>query len=141
MEHESRANNPAFVLYRPATRPPALVFSHAAGGIAAGSQRLTLFPTIAQKTAREVEREGATPAVGSAQLNSAASPATATIAETAPASSLAPKRKQAEETFYITKTRARYHRSTCHHLRRSAYPITRAEAEACGYTPCRVCYQ
>jgi len=64
MEHESRANNPAFVLYRPATRPPALVFSHAAGGIAAGSQRLTLFPTIAQKTAREVEREGATPAVG-----------------------------------------------------------------------------
>jgi DNA-directed RNA polymerase subunit RPC12/RpoP len=78
---------------------------------------------------------------GSAQLNSAASPATAPIAETAaPVRSIAPKRKQVEETFYITKTGARYHRGSCHHLRRSAYPITRAEAEAQGYTPCRVRY-
>jgi hypothetical protein len=81
------------------------------------------------------------PAAGSAQLNSAASPATAPIAETAaPARSLAPKPKQVEETFYITRTGARYHRGGCHHLRRSAFPITRAEAEAQGYTPCRVCY-
>jgi zinc ribbon protein len=81
------------------------------------------------------------PATGSAQLNSAASPATAPIAETAaPVRSTAPKREQVEETFYITKTGARYHRGTCHHLRRSAFPITRAEAEAQGYTPCRVCY-
>jgi DNA-directed RNA polymerase subunit RPC12/RpoP len=81
------------------------------------------------------------PAAGSAQLNSAASPATAPIAETAaPVRSIAPKPKQVEETFYITKTGARYHRGSCHHLRRSAYPITRAEAEAQGYTPCRVCY-
>jgi len=81
------------------------------------------------------------PAVGSAQLNSAASPATAPIAETAvPVRSVAPKPKQVEETFYITRTGERYHRGSCHHLRRSAYPITRAEAEAQGYTPCRVCY-
>jgi DNA-directed RNA polymerase subunit RPC12/RpoP len=80
-------------------------------------------------------------AAGSAQLNSASSPATAPIAETAaPVPSIAPKRKQIEETFYITKTGARYHRGNCRHLRRSAYPITRAEAEAQGYTPCRVCY-
>jgi DNA-directed RNA polymerase subunit RPC12/RpoP len=79
-------------------------------------------------------------AAGSAQLNSAASPATAPIAETAPARSIAPKRKQVEETFYITKTGTRYHRGGCHHLRPIAYPITRAEAEAQGYTPCRVCY-
>jgi competence protein ComEC len=81
------------------------------------------------------------PAAGSSQLNSAASPATAPIAETAaPVRSIGPKRKQVEETFYITKTGARYHRGSCHHPRRSSYPITRAEAEAQGYTPCRVCY-
>jgi DNA-directed RNA polymerase subunit RPC12/RpoP len=74
---------------------------------------------------------------GSAQLNSAAAP----IAETtAPVRSIAPKPKQVEETFYITRTGARYHRGGCRHLRRSAIPITRAEAEAQGYTPCRVCY-
>jgi competence protein ComEC len=81
------------------------------------------------------------PAAGSAQLNSAASPVTAPIAETAaPVRSIAPKPKQVEETFYITRTGERYHRGSCHHLRRSAIPITRAEAEARGYTPCRVCH-
>jgi hypothetical protein len=81
------------------------------------------------------------PTAGSAQLNSAASPATApTPATAAPVRSIAPKQKRVEETFYITKTGARYHRGSCHHLRRSAFPITRAEAEAQGYTPCRVCY-
>src|SRR5262245_11804371 len=78
---------------------------------------------------------------GSAQLNSVASPATAPIAEAAaPARRLAPKPKQAEETFYITRIGKRYHRAICHHLRYSAYSITRAEAEAQGYTPCHVCY-
>jgi DNA-directed RNA polymerase subunit RPC12/RpoP len=81
------------------------------------------------------------PASGSAQLNSAASPVTAPIAETAaPVRSIAPKPKQVEETFYITRTGERYHRGSCHHLRRSAIPITRAEAEARGYTPCWVCH-
>jgi hypothetical protein len=81
------------------------------------------------------------PAAGSAQLNSAANPATAPIAEpAAPVRSVAPKPKRVEETFYITRTGERYHRGSCRHLRRSAFPITRAEAEAQGYTPCRVCY-
>ena len=81
------------------------------------------------------------PVAGSAQLNSAATPVTAPIVETpAPVRSIAPKPKRVEETFYITKTGTRYHRGSCQHLRRSAYPITRAEAEAQGYTPCRVCY-
>jgi len=81
------------------------------------------------------------PAAGSAQLNSGASPVTAPIAETAaPVRSIAPKPKQVEETFYITRTGERYHRGSCRHLRRSAIPITRAEAEARGYTPCRVCH-
>jgi hypothetical protein len=52
---------------------------------------------------------------GSAQLNSAASPAPATTAESAaPVRSLAPKPKRVEEAFYITRTGARYHRSSCH---------------------------
>jgi zinc ribbon protein len=84
----------------------------------------------------------------SAQLNSAATPATAPAVETVPAPTietgpvrtLAPKPKQVEATFYITRTGKRYHRGGCRHLRHSAYPITRAEAEAQGYTPCRVCY-
>jgi competence protein ComEC len=80
------------------------------------------------------------PAAGSAQLNSAASPLIAPTPGTAPVRSIAPKPKRVEETFYITRTGARYHRGSCHHLRRSAFPITRAEAEAQGYTPCRVCY-
>jgi hypothetical protein len=81
------------------------------------------------------------PSAGSAQINSAASPAAAPIAETAaPVRSVAPKPKRVEETFYITRTGERYHRGSCRHLRRSSYPITRAEAEAQGYTPCRVRY-
>jgi hypothetical protein len=101
-------------------------------------------PSAERSVKAQSKNSGATKsgqAAGSAQLNSAASPATAPIAETpAPVRSIAPKPKQVEETFYITKTGARYHRGSCHHLRRSAYPITRAEAEAQGYTPCRVCY-
>jgi len=111
------------------------------------SESPTLGEAATQSAGRTVKAQSKTgvatesaQAAGSAQLNSAASPATAPVAETAPARSIAPKRKQVEETFYIIKTGTRYHRGGCHHLRRSAYPITRAEAEAQGYTPCRVCY-
>jgi hypothetical protein len=112
------------------------------------SEAPTLGEAVTPSAGRSVKAQsktggatGSAQAAGSAQLNSAASHATAPIAETAaPVRSIAPKRKQVEETFYITQTSARYHRGSCHHLRRSAYPITRAEAEAQGYTPCRVCY-
>ena len=112
------------------------------------SESPTLVDAVTPVAGRAVKAQSKTgvatksaPAAGSAQLNSAASPATAPIAETAaPVRSVAPKPKQVEETFYITRTGERYHRSSCHHLRRSAIPITRAEAEARGYTPCRVCY-
>lgn len=43
-------------------------------------------------------------------------------------------------TVYITKTGERFHRENCRYLRYSAYPMTRSEAMASGYTPCRVCY-
>ncbi len=80
------------------------------------------------------------PGSGTTQFDSAASPAPAVRGEIgAPVRSLAPNRERVEETFYITRTGARYHRDSCRHLRYSSYPITRSRAEAQGYTPCRVC--
>jgi hypothetical protein len=100
-------------------------------------------PSAVRSVNAQGKKSGATRSAieaGSAQLNSAASHAPAPTVETAPVRSLAPKPKRVEETFYITRTGKRYHRAGCPSLRYSAYPITRAEAEAQGYTPCRVCY-
>lgn len=43
------------------------------------------------------------------------------------------------ETVYITKTGSKYHRDGCRHLAKSAIPISRKDAEAQGYTACKVC--
>jgi hypothetical protein len=59
----------------------------------------------------------------------AAGPAPALVAE--------PQRK--DYTVYITRTGERYHRGSCHHLRRSKIAIKKSEAIAQGYTPCKVC--
>ncbi|HWQ30534.1 MAG TPA: TadE family protein, partial [Negativicutes bacterium] len=40
---------------------------------------------------------------------------------------------------YITRTGIRFHEETCRYLRKSKLPITIREAEAKGYTPCKVC--
>lgn len=40
---------------------------------------------------------------------------------------------------YITRTGIRFHEETCRYLRKSKLPITIGEAEAKGYTPCKVC--
>ena len=40
---------------------------------------------------------------------------------------------------YVTRTGARYHKPTCSSLRRSRIPMTRSEAVARGYTPCKRC--
>ena len=45
----------------------------------------------------------------------------------------------AEDTVHATKTGARYHRAGCRSLSKSDIPMTRAEAEAKGLTPCKVC--
>ena len=42
-------------------------------------------------------------------------------------------------TVYITKSGARYHRAGCSSLRKSAIPMSRAEAVRRGLTPCRRC--
>lgn len=43
------------------------------------------------------------------------------------------------DTVYITSSGSKYHRAGCRHLSKSMIPISRAEAEAKGYTPCSVC--
>lgn len=45
---------------------------------------------------------------------------------------------QAEQTVYITKTGAKYHRIGCRYLK-SVIPIDKGEAVRIGYEPCKVC--
>ncbi len=40
---------------------------------------------------------------------------------------------------YITRTGIRYHVGSCRYLRKSKLPVSMEEAEAEGYTPCKVC--
>ncbi|HEY9046836.1 MAG TPA: hypothetical protein VIN08_13125 [Ohtaekwangia sp.] len=40
---------------------------------------------------------------------------------------------------YITRTGAKYHKSTCRYLKYSSYEITLKEAKERGYTACSVC--
>ena len=43
------------------------------------------------------------------------------------------------DTVYITKTGTKYHRAGCRYLAKSSIPITRKDAQARGYAPCKVC--
>ena len=43
------------------------------------------------------------------------------------------------ETVYVTRTGKRYHRDGCRYLR-SRIPISLKDAQAKGYTPCKVCH-
>jgi endonuclease YncB( thermonuclease family) len=43
-----------------------------------------------------------------------------------------------EETVYVTRTGAKYHRSSCQYLRRSRIPVSFKEAKQ-SYDPCSVC--
>ena len=59
---------------------------------------------------------------------------------TAPAApSLAAQRDESRATVYVTRTGERYHRGSCHHLRRSKFAVSLSEAKRQGYTPCKVC--
>lgn len=50
----------------------------------------------------------------------------------------APQKEQSV-TVYITRTGAKYHRAGCQYLRKSATPISKADAIARGYSPCSRC--
>jgi hypothetical protein len=46
---------------------------------------------------------------------------------------------EASDIVHATATGKRYHRAGCRSLSRSDIPMTRAEAEQRGLTPCKVC--
>jgi len=50
-----------------------------------------------------------------------------------------PNLQESADTVYMTKTGTKYHRAGCRYLARSSIPISRKEAEARGYAPCKVC--
>lgn len=51
-----------------------------------------------------------------------------------------PKPKPVEETVYITRTGAKYHRAGCQYLSRSMIPMNKAEALRSGYDACSRCW-
>ncbi|MDX9789393.1 MAG: hypothetical protein RBT61_01040 [Candidatus Kapabacteria bacterium] len=44
-----------------------------------------------------------------------------------------------EQVVYITKTGDKYHKSSCHHLKKSKIKTTKSKAKELGYTACKVC--
>ena len=47
--------------------------------------------------------------------------------------------EDAKDVVHATRTGERYHRASCRYLSKSDIPMSRAEAEAKGLTPCKVC--
>jgi len=44
-----------------------------------------------------------------------------------------------EQVVYVTKTCKKYHKGSCHHLKKSKIEIKKAKAKELGYTACAVC--
>lgn len=44
-----------------------------------------------------------------------------------------------EEVVYVTKTGSKYHRGSCHYLKKSKYKKSKSEAIRSGYSACSVC--
>jgi hypothetical protein len=44
------------------------------------------------------------------------------------------------ETVYVTRTGKRYHRDGCRYLGNNPIPMSLKDAQAKGYTPCKVCH-
>lgn len=45
----------------------------------------------------------------------------------------------AQEVVYITKTGTKYHKGSCHYLKKSKIKSTKSEAKSAGYSACSVC--
>ena len=72
----------------------------------------------------------------------AAPPVTAPAPAPAPATVAPEPQPQVEPqtaTVYVTNTGAKYHRDGCRYLNKSRIPISLPDAQAAGYTPCKVC--
>lgn len=44
------------------------------------------------------------------------------------------------ETVYVTRTGKKYHKDGCRYLASSKIPMSLKDAQAKGYTPCKVCH-
>lgn len=44
-----------------------------------------------------------------------------------------------QEVVYITKSGSKYHKGSCHFLKKSKIKISKSEAKSAGYSPCSVC--
>lgn len=62
-----------------------------------------------------------------------------TAAKTGHANTAAAASERYSYSVCITRTGAKYHRSSCRYLRQSKLPISRTKALSRGYTPCSVC--
>ena len=56
-----------------------------------------------------------------------------------PSTRTAPAAADRAEVLYVTPSGRRYHRASCRTLRAVRTPLSRADAEARVYTPCKVC--
>ena len=56
-----------------------------------------------------------------------------------PLTGCGPRHARPGDTVHVTATGKRYHRAGCTSLSKSDIPMTRAEAEQRGLTPCKVC--
>ncbi len=43
------------------------------------------------------------------------------------------------DVVYVTESGTKYHKAGCHHLKKSKIEMSKAAADADGYTPCSVC--
>jgi len=44
-----------------------------------------------------------------------------------------------EEVVYVTKSGKKFHKSSCHYLKKSRIKTSRSKAVRSGYTACKVC--
>lgn len=44
-----------------------------------------------------------------------------------------------EQVVYVTKTGKKYHKSSCHYLKKSKIKTSKSKAQKQGYTACKVC--
>lgn len=74
------------------------------------------------------------------KFNSESSQASPFVAPPPKVTQPAPKPKPVEETVYITRTGAKYHRAGCQYLSRSMIPMNKAAAIRSGYDACSRCW-
>lgn len=44
-----------------------------------------------------------------------------------------------QEVVYVTKSGSKYHKESCHHLRKSKIKMNKSDAKSAGYSACSVC--